>query len=425
MFLLIVTTIGSSFFVLPHCARQIGLFFTLFLVVGSALLSFVCSQILYVGFVETKATTYNECMEALLGKKIGLISTIVIMMHTFGSSVSTWIFSWIYVSNGVMQLIGRDPGQEGAPMIAQNLFFYIGGCVIFTVTMFRSIEKLKMVSIVGLGMILFLVGVFVALLPTYFEHYNSIGAIKLISWKWDVFALKSWGITNYMFLNQYAITPIMKTTKNVNFRRITKIIGRTIFVVCLVYLVILLTGYFSLPTNALNEIFLLRPPIDGQSDYVIMWGKILFGTALFVGVMVRGHFVLIYFDQLIQKLKEAFNSSKADAYIAVQNENGETESMYPKTSGIVWKPRAAIRNAIFLFTLATCSTVGVKYLLKILGFLGSFVGVFELIIIPVSMFLVIDRKRGYMKQPVRVLFVFFAMLLTIVSFCAVIANFVI
>lgn len=422
---MIVTTIGSAFFVLPHCARQIGLFFAAILVIASALLSFSCSQILYAGFLETKATTYNECMEGLLGKKIGLMSTIVIMMHTFGSSISTWIFSWIYVSNGIMQLIGKDPSQQTPPLIVQHLFFYTGGCIIFLVTLFRSIEKLKMISIVGFGMILFLVGVFVALLPKYFEHYNSMGTIKLIGFKWDVYALKSWGITNYMFLNQYAITPIMKTTKNVNFRRVTKILGRTIFVVCLVYLLILFTGYFSLPTNALNEIFLLRPPIDGESDYIIMWGKILFGSALFVGVMVRGHFVLIYLDQLITKIRETFGSAGNDAYISVQGENGETESMYPKTNPIVWKPRAAIRNAIFLFTVSTCATLGVNYLLKILGFLGSFVGVFELIIIPVSMFLVIDRKRGYMSQPVRVTFVFFSLMLTIVSFCAVVANFII
>lgn len=429
MFLLIVTTIGSAFFVLPHCARQIGLFFSALLVISSALLSVGCSQILFIGFKETKANTYNECMEGLLGKKIGLMSTVVIMMHTFGTSVSTWIFSWIYLSNGVMQLLKVDPTKQHVSILYQHAFFYGGFLVIFTVTLFRSIEKLKLVSIVGFGMILFLVVVFVALMPQYFEHFNSEGYIKLIGFKWDLYALKAWGITNYMFLNQYAITPICKTTKNVNFRRVTKIIGRTIFVVCLVYIVILFCGYFSLPTNVWNEIFLLRPPLNGESDVLIMYGKIFFGMALFVGVMVRSHFVLIYFDQLIGKIKEAFSSPQSqheNAYInLVPVDSGETASMYPKTSVVVWKPVASIRNFVFLLVLSTSATLGVNYLLKILGFLGSFVGVFELIIIPVSMFLVIDRRRQLMSKASRFAFVFFSIILTIVSFCAVITNFLI
>lgn len=427
MFLLIVTTIGSAFFVLPHCARQIGLFFAALLVICSALLSLFCSQILFIGFKETKANTYNECMEGLLGKKIGLMSTVVIMMHTFGSSISTWIFSWIYLSSGVLQLLKIDPATHPVSILYQHAYFFLGFLVIFTVTLFRSIEKLKLVSIVGFGMILFLVAVFVSLMPSYFEHFNGLGYIKFISFKWDLYALKAWGITNYMFLNQYAITPICKTTKNVNFRRVTKIIGRTIGVVCLVYVLILFCGYFSLPTNAFNEIFLLRPAINGESDVLIMTGKICFGSALFVGVMVRSHFVLIYLDQFIGKVKEVLgsNGGKGDAYINIASgDTGETASMYPKSSLVVWKPAASIRNFVFLLTVATFATLGVNYLLKILGFLGSFVGVFELIIIPVSMFLVIDRRRGLMSQPTRVAFVFFSILLTIISFCAVITNFI-
>lgn len=427
MFLLIVTTIGSAFFVLPHCGRQIGLFFIALIMIGSASLSYLCSKILFYGFEETKASTYNECMELLLGKKIGFWSTVVIMMHTFGTSISTWIFSWIYVSNGILLALNKDPDTDKYSIWYQHAFFFCGFLVIFTVTLFRSIEKLKIISIVGFGMILFLVMVFVALTPRYFEHFNESGYIHLISFKWDIYALKAWGICMYMFLNQYAITPIYKTTKNVNFRRINKIIGRTIFMVCLVYLIILFCGYFSLPTNVFFEIFLLRPPINGESDYLISYGKIFFGFALFVGVMVRSHFVLIYFDQLIVKFRETYGSaSNDDKYINFKsNETGETATMYPKTSVIVWKPKASIRNFVFLLVIATCATLGVKYLVKILGFLGSFVGVFELIIIPFSMFLVIDRRRGIMSQPVRILFVFSAILLTILSFCAVVTNFII
>lgn len=427
MFLLIVTTIGSAFFILPQCARNIGLLFMCLLVLLAALLSYSCSRVLYYGFRETKANTYNECMEGLLGKKIGLASTVVIMMHTFGTSVSTWIFSWKYLRSGMMQVFGLDPENDVISIGYQHAFFYCGFLIIFTVTLFRSIEKLKVVSIVGFFMILCLVGVFISQTPRYFEHYNDMGAIQFIGFKWELYGLKAWGIIVYMFLNQYATLPIYKTTKNVNFRRITKIVGRTIFVVTLVYLTILFCGYFSLPTNAEQEIFLLRPPILGESDYIIKIGKVGFGCALFVGVMVRSHFVLIYFDQLLNKVGQALSDGSAASHTIanVNYQEGETDSMYPNTSNIVWKPRASIRNLFFLLTIATAATLGVEHLSKILGFLGSFVGVFELIIIPASMFLVIDRRRNLMSQPTRIAFVFFATFLTIVCLCAVGINFVI
>ena len=423
MFLLIVTTIGSAFFVLPHCARQIGIFFMCSMTLVSASLSIICSQILYIGFTETNAKTYNECMEKLLGKRIGFFSTLVVTMHTLGTSVSTWIFAWIYLSDGIAQYLKFDTKITPIPFYLQNLYFVFGMLLIFGVTLFRSIEKLKIVSIIGFVIIIYLVAVFVGLTPHYFKHFNSLGLIRMIPFKVDIYALKVWGITNYMFLNQYAITPICKNTKDVCFRRVSKIIGRTIVLVCLIYILILFCGYFSLPTNIINENFLLRSPIEGDDDYLIMYGKILFGLALFVGVMVRSHFVLIYFDQLIQKFKEVFFSSGDGDYVMnAQNDTGETATMTPRTALIVWKPIAIIRNFCFLAILATLATLGVEYLLKILGFIGSFVGVFELIIIPACMFLVIDRKKRLMARYQRMAFVYGSVLLTSVSICAVFAN---
>ena len=426
MFLLIVTTIGSSFFVLPHCARKIGFFAVAILIIFSALLSFLCSEILYIGFEETNSKTYNECMESLLGKKMGFFSTLVVMFHTLGSVISVWIFSWIYLRNGVLSFLGRDPNVADSSLFYQNAYFFVGLLVIFTVTLFRSIEKLKLISILGFAIIICLVLVFICLTPRYFNYYNSLGLIRFVSFRNDMYILKAWGITNYMFLNQYAITPICKTTKDVSFKRVTKIIGRTILSVTLIYLVILFCGYFSLPTNIYNEIFLLREPISGESDSFILYGKILFGSALFVGVMVRSHFVLIYFDQLIEKFKEVFlNKSQVDVFLSEDGtESGETSTINPNTSLIVWKKNAIIRNFLFLGTLAILASLGVKHLVKIVGFIGSFVGVFELIIIPAAMFLVVDRKKKYMNKLWRAVFVFSTVFLTIVSIMAVIANFI-
>lgn len=53
-----------------------------------------------------------------------------------------------------------------------------------------------------------------------------------------------------------------------------------------------------------EKIFLLRAPIPGSNDQAVVYGKIFFGIALFVGVFLRTFFLLTYFDSLVQKFWE-------------------------------------------------------------------------------------------------------------------------
>ena len=424
MFLLIVTTIGSTFFILPHSARQIGIFLTALMLFASAFLSFYCSQMLYLGYKETKAKTYNECMEGMLGKKMGFLSTVVITLHTFGSAISTFIFSWKYIDAGIKKFLGIEISADSNTLLNQNVFFFLGIVVIYVVTLFRSIEKLKVISIFGFFLVIALVMVFLSMTEEYFEHYNSMGLISLVPFDFNVYGLKVWGICNYLFLNQYAITPICSNTKEVSLKRVSKIVWRAIFSIAFLYILTLFCGYFSLPTNINNEIFLLRPPITGNSDTLIKYGIFLFGCALFVGVTVRSYFLLIYFDQFIGKFKEVFlNAGKSEVYIAIGNEsNGETNSMNSNRHLLVWKPNAMIRNFLFLTVMGILTSLGVNKLLSILGLIGSFVGVFELIIFPSLMFLAISKKRNIMGNWTRRVFVFSMIFLTCLSICSVFAN---
>lgn len=67
IFLLIITTMGSSFFVLPFSGKKIGIGFTILMLCFSAFVSFASSSILFMGYRETKAKTYNECVKMILG----------------------------------------------------------------------------------------------------------------------------------------------------------------------------------------------------------------------------------------------------------------------------------------------------------------------------------------------------------------------
>lgn len=68
IFLLIITTMGSSFFLLPYSAKKIGIGLVLGMLTFSAVISFYSSAMLYAGYNETHAKTYNSCMTLVLGK---------------------------------------------------------------------------------------------------------------------------------------------------------------------------------------------------------------------------------------------------------------------------------------------------------------------------------------------------------------------
>lgn len=409
IFLLIITTLGSSFFYLPYLARKTGLFSTILMVTFNAILGYICSRVLYLGFKQTKAKTYSECMELLLGRKMGFLSNVIILIHTIGAVMSTWIFSYRFLLNGLLQLLQLP---ENGPF-AKNflLSFFPGGfALIFLVSLFGSTEKLKKISLMGIFLIIYLIIVFVYLTPEYFNYYDQRNEIQIKGVIWSWYMLKLWGITNYMYLNQYAIMPICANTTNVNFKRVTKIIRRSIMAVFLIYVLICFCGYFSLPSDSDNDIFLLRPPLPGDPDRLIMWGKILFGMALFVGVLVKSHFMLIYFEQLIGMFKDVFlQRQPTGGAMAAELSQSNKTPLY-------------IRKFCFLLTHAVLTFFGIDNLSKILGFVGSFVGVFEVIIIPGYMFLAIDKERGLIKSSTRWLLIEGMVLMSIVSFAAVVYN---
>lgn len=66
-FILVIITLGSSFFYLPWAAKQVGILFTIILIWTSGLINFVYSRILCIGFGVTESRTYDECMSIILG----------------------------------------------------------------------------------------------------------------------------------------------------------------------------------------------------------------------------------------------------------------------------------------------------------------------------------------------------------------------
>lgn len=317
IFLMMVTTTGSAFFYLPYQAKQSGLALTFLLLTFAMTVSYFSSTLLYRGFMLTKGDTYDKVMQSILGIKIGFLSNFMIFLHTFGAVVSSWIFSSEYLFKGLNEVLLRN--GVAVPMIIENYFFLLFGIllgtILFTFSLVGKIEFLKKISLVGLFFIIYLIIVFICLLPSYYKHYQNQISIEYFKFNKEIFV--TIGLCFYIFLNQYSVIPICNNLERINTQRILKVILRTDLTCYIMYIIFMLVGYFSMPNDVMGtaeekkwKIFLLRPSLGDKQNVFVLVGIILFGLNLMISTSVKGYFLLLYFNQIIENLKTLFVYNK-------------------------------------------------------------------------------------------------------------------
>lgn len=396
---------GSSFFLLPYSAKQIGIAFVLIMLTFSAGISYLSSAMLYMGYKETEAKTYNECVTKILGTKLGYFSNIVVFMHTFVAVLSSWIFSFEYLTSGAQEMFGFDETWKFFSIYKAS-FFGLTLLLMFIATLASSLEKLKFVAIVGIGFIVYLVGVFAYLTPEYYGYYSAQGKVTVHWFKADPFFLKTFGICFYIFLNQYTILPVCNNVKSATFRRASKIIYRSIFTLLILYFIIICCGYLSEPDDTKTEIFLLRKAIEGSSDFAILVGKIGFGITLMIAVTIKATYLLLYLHELINGFSKAFKKSEEPEEYRTETLNppsadnrasqlSDDESHVAQPHPVHERTKVThIINFCFLFTMAVAAVLLMDKLPAILSLAGSFIGYFEIVFFPALLVLTIDRKSN-------------------------------
>ncbi len=320
MFLMIVTTTGSAFTFIPQLSKNIGIILMLITMVFPAFVSYLSSIILYWGFKATQAQTYDECMKKIMGQKMGLFSNFVILVHTFGSVIASWLFSFRLIKKGIYSKAGYNEGNKPYESIFDISYFVIVFALLFMGSLVGKIENLKSMSKIGLLIMLYLICLITYQMPYFFNHYNSLEPMKIQSLKFNWGYFRAYGICSFLFLNQYTIMPICNNLDRINSRRITKVIGRTITIIVGMYILVLFSGYFSLPNSTIGDkwqIFIERPSIDPNATDHLMWiGVMLFGINLLIGLIVKNHFFILYFHQMIYNTRIVFFSKKEEDQIS-------------------------------------------------------------------------------------------------------------
>lgn len=506
IFLMIITTTGCAFFYLPYQSKQTGLILTFLLLLFPAAVSYYSSGLLYLGFKATKAKTYDECMDKILGKKLGFISNVMMFIHTFAAVVSVWLFSFEFLFKASKTIFGIEDESY------KICFYFFCGFIctlLYVSSVAGEILTLKKISMFGILIIIYLIIVFTALLPTYFNNYKN--QMTFLLFKFDINVFKTNGICFYLFLNQYTVLPICNSLKSITTQRITKVIKRTNILSLIIYILITFIGFFSIPDfEHLNkddyELFLLRPKIT-DTDNCIVIGQVLFGINLIICVLVKGHFFALYFHQLvrnisrfIRKLRRKHKKKKLNKNLIEREENLEEEIEKQIEKNILEKQnleKNSLENIIetkeeknletkslidlnlenceikrketkklkqlkrkltepledrltynfnmpdvaleetdkkklenkhyvlnfFFFLATTFLTIKIRESLhKFVSLVGSFVGVFEIIIFPVCMILVINSKNRILSSKEIFFLIFISVIFVGMGMASFITN---
>lgn len=466
IFLMTISTVGSTFFYLPYYAKQVGIATIILLLAIPACLSYYSSYKLYHGFKHTKAKTYDECMRSILGPKLGYLSNVAIFMHTFSSVVGAWVFSFKVLMNFI-SCVSKWTTEELNSFPVKTVYFLIIMTVLFISSISGKVDKLKVVSMFGIGIVLYMAIVFGFQTSQYNSYYKANDSIDIINFniKGDIFEVfyklsEAYGLCFFMYLNQYTIIPICNNIKQVTSKRISKVIGRTTVFVFLLFLTVTFIGYFSWPnyetSHNFDKLFVLREPINLKKDYLITIGKLFFAMYLLIGMLVKGHFFLIYFNQLLantmniikgdkvklldadhideqtaEEKKARMTKSKqqirdisqsqthVEIHIDPVEENGAEEQ---STNEAVEEEKSGMKkhiiNFIFLLFTAVLTIIVADGLSSFLSIAGGYVAVLEVIVFPLLMILAIDNKKQILSKLERPLLIVFSMLFIIFGLTA-------
>lgn len=455
IFLMTISTVGGTFFFLPSYAKDCGLIMIIILVALPAFVSYYASQKLYYGFKYTNAKTYDECMKSILGPGLGYMSNVTIFLHTFSSVVGLWTFTYKIMVNILQTIFGYEDIKSNTAF--KYCYFTTIMLCLFLSSLSGNIEKLKVVSMFGIGIIIYMLIVFTVQTADYYNAYKNYEGqeFEIISFNIGPRLLEAYGMCMFLYLNQYSIIPICNNIKQITIKRINKVLSRTIVFVFFMFLILIVVGYFSLPnvdvlsadTVKFDRLFLLRNSIEGQTDYFIQIGKCFFILYLTIGMLVRGHFFLIYFQQLIantvhffkgdkiellkaddveevtpeeRKIRDTKINDAVDAHVADGNnpveiylqpieEGCQDEESVHESVVVDKKPEKNVKkhmiNFIFLTFTMLLTVLVSENLATFLSIAGGFVSIFELIVFPLIMILALDSKEkilGKVEKPVMI-----------------------
>ena len=117
--------------------------------------------------------------------------------------------------------------------------------ILFPMAMKRDMSSLAFMGIVSVAALFYVLIVMLVELPFYYKIYSEMDNIESHAFKLDMNVLTSCSIVFFAYTCQMALLPIYSELVNPNYRRITKVINRSLTVDLIFFVMMASAGYFS------------------------------------------------------------------------------------------------------------------------------------------------------------------------------------
>ena len=141
----------------------------------------------------------------------------------------------------------------------------LAALILFPLSSLRDMSSLRYAGLASVAALTYTLVVLVVELPWYYKENESTATIHMI--KLDGNFLSGLAITFFAFTCQFSLLPIYSELVNPNYRRIKKVIYRSLILDCVFYYIIASAGYFSTFNNT-SPVVIERPALPGfDPDY--------------------------------------------------------------------------------------------------------------------------------------------------------------
>lgn len=297
IFTLANMTMGTGCLALPQVLYRLGFVQGCITIIIMAFLSYIALFSLAAMSQKYNIYEYSSLMEKIHGRAISLLGDVFILLYIFMS-----LISYLVISNR-LNIVNKLTGIIIFDFFYFKTFEYIDstdflehsywnqlkwkaicnfGYAIFLLTplcLIRDFSKMGKVSLIGVIALTYTVIVILAEFPFYLDFNKTQNPPREVNWtdwsesfKADLLFFPSVANVFFAFSNAIGSVPVYKSLHNKTERRIDKMFKRAIFLTLVIYLIIAIFGYLSVPVDT-PELIIFRPSIF-KSDWVMSLGKI-------------------------------------------------------------------------------------------------------------------------------------------------------
>jgi len=295
--------LGTGCLAIPIQFQQMSVLAGMIMLVLAAIASYWSLSIMIMASRKSGAKDYSKLVFIIFGKGLSSFLDLIILIYIFGILVSYQVIIYDFLGNTVYSLfISQNdyPSYENnfkpefwkKAYIIYPIMYGIASVILMPLCLLKDIGKMRFISLFGIISLLYTILVIVCEFPFYFHDYltNPLKKDKSINW-YDI----SVGFTSSLYFFQGASVfffsytchagafPVFKSLKNNIQRRVEKVFRRSVIFDALLYILVGLCGYLSVPDSKVPALIINRYNLF-ENDYFIILGRFSMALALIMNI---------------------------------------------------------------------------------------------------------------------------------------------